>query len=110
MNLLLVTFSLRNAERDYASFFVTLRGSAIQWWHFIEQTCIVSTHQDVNALAKLLYPHIEVSDSLLVVRLTPHEFQGWLPKSAWEWLDGVSEQISRPYLPPVVAPPFGQVP
>ena len=95
MNLLLVTFSLRNQFRNYDTFFVALRGNAIQWWHFIEETCVVLTQHDVNEFARLLYPHMEANDSLLVVKLTPHEFQGWLPKDAWEWLGSVSETLLR---------------
>jgi hypothetical protein len=47
MKLLLVTFSLRNQSKDYESFFVALRGNALQWWHFIEQTCVVA-EKDAN--------------------------------------------------------------
>jgi hypothetical protein len=89
MNLLIVTFSLRNTSRDYSSFFVALRGNAIQWWHFIEQTCVVTTFDEVATLANKLRPHIEATDSLLVAKLAPEMCDGWLPREAWEWLNGV---------------------
>ena len=97
MKLLLVTFSLRNQNKDYSSFFVALRGNAHQWWHFIEQTCIVSTEHNANNYGLLLTPHIEGTDSLLVVEVKPHELQGWLPKAAWDWLNGVSQVIEPRY-------------
>jgi len=106
MNLLLVTFSLRNATRDYGPFFVALRGNSLQWWHYIEQTCVVVTVFDHDAFAKKLVPHLALNDSLLVAKLTPHEFQGWLPKEAWEWLNTVSATLKpippayRKVLPP----------
>jgi len=100
--LLLVTFSLRNPVKDYTQFFATLRGYALQWWHFIEQTCVVTTLKDADSLARVLLPHIEATDSLLVTEITPHQFQGWLPKEAWDWLTEVSNQISpQPTLPAV---------
>jgi hypothetical protein len=102
MNLLLVTFSLRNPNRDYSQFFVALRGNALQWWHFIEQTAIVFTHLDVQGYTNVLLPHMENTDSVLVVKVSPHQFQGWLPKEAWNWLNGVSDQISQPLLPSVL--------
>lgn len=102
MNLLLVTFSLRDPNRDYSQFFVALRGNAIQWWHFIEQTCVVTTYLDINQLTNALSPYILTSDSLLVVKLEPHGFQGWLPKEAWDWFAKVSERISGNQFPGLV--------
>jgi hypothetical protein len=106
LNLFLVTFSLRNKSKDYAPFFVAVRGNALQWWHFIEQSCVVTTNHDVNSYAHQLLPYIEATDSLLVVAITPHEFQGWLPQQAWSWLNQVSEvkesgkSIAPFFLPP----------
>lgn len=110
MRILLVTFSLRNTARDYSPFFVALRGNVLQWWHFIEQTCVVFTHHDASNLTKALLPHIEKSDSLLVVQIEPHQFQGWLPQQAWDWLTGVSEATAptQRTLPP--PPPIPKLP
>jgi hypothetical protein len=112
VKLLLVTFSLRNHTKDYSPFLVALRGNVVQWWHFIEQTCVVATEHNVQSLTNQLIPHIETSDSLLVVELTPHQMQGWLPKAAWEWLNNVSDTInptrsSLPFSPPppITMPP-----
>lgn len=107
MNLLLVTFSLRNQLRDYGEFFVALRGNALQWSHYIEQTYIVYTSYDQNELASKLYPHMEATDALLIVKINPYEYQGWLPKEAWEWINDKST-VSHPQLPPV--PPLGRLP
>jgi hypothetical protein len=106
VNLLLVTFSLRNREKDYDPFFVALRGNVLQWWHFIEQTCVVATQHTVHSLSNELLPHIESTDSLLIVQITPHQMQGWLPLAAWEWLNGVSESLAprKPALPPLIRP------
>jgi hypothetical protein len=94
MKLLLVTFALRNLDRDYSPFFVALRGNALNWWHYIDQTCVVSTEHDVNSFANLLIPHMEATDSLLVVEMPPHQFQGLLPEVAWEWLNATSNLIA----------------
>ena len=109
MNLLLVTFSLRNREKDYEPFFVALRGNALQWWHFIEQTCVAYTAYSPDNYAKKLFPFILKTDSLLVVKITPHDFQGWLPKEAWDWLTSTSNVIQPQYpaLPfPNILPPL----
>jgi hypothetical protein len=107
MKVLLVTFSLRNTLKNYDDFFVALRGNALNWWHFIEQTCVVSTYLDADSFARKLYPHIEATDSLLVAEIRPHEFQGWLPRAAWDWLNQVSRAASSkpPTLPGLPPPP-----
>jgi hypothetical protein len=97
VNLLLVTFSLRNPQQNYEPFFVALRGNALQWWHFIEQTCVVYTSHTPDEYVQKLLPYIEKTDSLLVLKVTPHEFQGWLPKEAWDWLNKTSEALQPKY-------------
>jgi len=100
MNLLIVTFSLRSQFHDYGPFFVALRGNVIQWWHYIEQTCVVATFDDVGTLANKLRPHILATDSLLVAKLSG-DFDGWLPLEAWEWLNTVRPKVEVPrVLPP----------
>src|SRR5690242_19808780 len=112
MNLLLVTFSLRNQLKDYDSFFVTLRGNASQWCHYIEQTFLVRTPYDVQEFCNRLYPHMEKTDSLLVVKMDGAQRQGWLPQEAWDWMNQVqppkppaAPQILSPVKPLLPPPP-----
>lgn len=96
-------FFFKKEERDYSPFFAALKGNVTQWWHFIEQTCVVVTEHNIQTLTALLLPYFESTDSLLIVQVAPHEMQGWLPPRAWEWLNGVSEAIAprKPVLPPL---------
>ena len=95
MNLLLVSFALRNPEKDYDPFFVELRGNALNWMHYIEQTCLATTHLDENSMTSKLAVHLDSTDSLIVVRIEPHQFNGMLPKAAWDWLFRVSNYIQK---------------
>lgn len=94
MNLLLVTFALRDPNMDYSQFFVALRGNSQQWWHFIEQTCVVTTFHDPGSLSNSLLPYILPTDSLLIVKIEPYRFEGWLPRAAWDWLHRASSESS----------------
>ncbi len=95
MNLLLISFSLRNPNKDYDPFFVELRGNSLNWMHYIEQTCLASTHLDENSMTHKLIRHMDPTDSLIVVKIEPHQFNGVLPREAWDWLIGVSNEIQR---------------
>lgn len=108
MNLLVVSFSLRNPNKDYDPFFVELRGNSLNWMHYIEQTCLASTYLDEGSMAAKLRVHMDPTDSLIVAKIEPHQFNGWLPKAAWEWLHSVSNEIDRekrPALPLFLTPP-----
>jgi hypothetical protein len=95
VKLLLVTFALQGEPENYEQFFVTLRGSVLQWWHFIAQTCVVATNLTANQLSARLLPHVnQQTDFFMVAELKPHEFQGWLPKVAWDWFNQVSNVIA----------------
>jgi hypothetical protein len=98
INLLLVTYALRSESKDYETFFVTLRGNAVQWWHFFDKTHIVATQHDARALRERLVPHIEVTDSILIVPVNPQNVDGWLPQAAWDWIVNVSK-VSQKILP-----------
>jgi hypothetical protein len=56
---------------------------------------VVTTNRSLQDYVNQLLPHIEDTDSLLVVEITPHVFQGWLPQQAWDWLIGVSDQKKK---------------
>jgi hypothetical protein len=99
MNLLLVTFSLRDTNHDYSQFFVALRGNSVQWWHYIEQTCVVLTYHGPSKFSEMILPHILKTDSLLIVKMEPYQFQGWLPGGAWDWLHNASGKCGTFHFP-----------
>ena len=110
MHLLLVTFSLRNQNVNYSPFFVAVRGNALNWWHFIEQTCIVFTNHDAAQFTQLLLPYIHTNDSLLVAEIDAANCEGWLPKEAWDWIRETSEQIRNEKLGKMLGVPPRRLP
>jgi hypothetical protein len=94
VNLLLITFALRNKLRDYDSFFVAIRGNALQWWHYIETSYVVVTTYGPTEMANRLALHIEPTDSILVIPVTA-PMNGWLPPEAWTWLTTKLSEVER---------------
>jgi len=99
VNLLLVTFALRNPQRDYDSFFVTLRGNSAQWLHYIDSTIVVYTPYSPDALITRLMPHFERTDSVLIVPITS-PINGWLPQEAWNWITERMNTVAQQKLLP----------
>jgi hypothetical protein len=89
VNVLLITHALNNESKDYSQFFDTIKSNCQQWWHYFNTTWIVTTHLSADQFAKLLYPYMLTDDRLLVVKLQK-DYQGWLEKDAWDWLNDKS--------------------
>ena len=83
---MVITHALNNKFRDYTPFFDAIKNNSENWWHYFDTTWIVSTPHGADAYARLLYPHMDTTDRLLVVKITPDK-QGWLTKEAWDWLN-----------------------
>jgi len=84
--ILLITYKTRNPTKDYGPLYEGIRNNCSKWWHYLDDVWIVETTDSADELAKKLYPLILRNDHLLVVRLVK-EYQGWLPKEAWDWLN-----------------------
>jgi hypothetical protein len=86
VSVLIITYAHNNPQKDYAPFFDAVKGNCDYWWYYLNATWIVVTDHSANDFAKLLYPHIETTDRLLVAKLAG-DHQGWLPEDAWKWLN-----------------------
>jgi hypothetical protein len=86
MAVFLVTYELKTKNKDFGPLFEEIQSFG-SWWHYMENVWIVSTNEvAADAMARRLFKHITQSDALLVTRLT-RDYQGWLPKDAWDWLN-----------------------
>ena len=85
MAVLLITYELKTAGKDYSKFFETIK-SVGDWWHYLDVVWLVDTVKSADEVAKALYPHFTKDDRLLVIKLA-RDHQGWLPQAAWEWIN-----------------------
>ncbi len=86
-NLYLVTYKLKNGAAPAIE--DELKKSPY-WWHDIDNTWIIETDEP-NASAvyeRLAKVHPFVPDErILIIAVSPTASrQGWLPKTAWDWL------------------------
>ena len=86
MKLLLVTYNLKNAGKDYSGFYNVLRDATL-WWHYIDSTWLLKTSDSPSDLRGKLKPHMdEIADSLLIIEVND-SYGGWLPQKAWDWIN-----------------------
>jgi hypothetical protein len=83
---IIITYDLRT-PKDYHDFFEAIKaqGGQGKWWHYMSSTWLLSTTKTPQEIADAIAPHLESQDSLFVCELSPN-YQGRLPKAAWDWI------------------------
>jgi hypothetical protein len=86
--ILLVTYDLKRPGQDYAKLYEAIK-SLGAWWHFLESTWLIDSLHSPQAAGNHLVPFIDRNDRLLVIQVQ-RNYQGWLPKEAWDWINSRS--------------------
>ena len=86
--LLLITYDLKQPDRNYNALYDAIKNCGKRWWHYLESVWIVyvenSTPQECY---NHIHPYMDNNDNLFIVDITDKDFYGWLPKDAWRWLN-----------------------
>lgn len=83
----LITYDLNTEGKDYNALYDRIK-SLGQWFHPLESVWFLhpSSNIDVNAITEQLRTTMQNNEHIFVVEITNQSRQGWLPKTAWEWL------------------------
>ena len=84
MSLYLITYDLKKPRQNYIALYDEIKKS-FKWWHYLDSTWIVHTHENANQIYSRLRVHLDENDFILVTQLG-YDKQGWLPQDAWDWL------------------------
>ena len=84
--ILIITYDLRT-PKDYHNFYEAIKAQGEQgkWWHYMASTWLLSTTKTPQAVVDALRMHLDNQDLLFVCQLAAN-YQGWLPKPAWDWI------------------------
>ena len=85
--MLLISYDLNNPGQNYSALHNEIK-KAGTWWHHLDSTWIISTNSSPNEWTERLRKHMDDNDYLLVIEVCEN-YNGWLPKKAWEWLGNV---------------------
>ena len=83
--MLLISYDLNRPGQDYSNLYKEIK-KAKAWWHYLDSTWIVSTNSSTEDWQRRLRQHMDENDNLLIIEVCEN-YQGWLPKRAWEWLN-----------------------
>ena len=90
MKLFLITYDLKQPGRNYSELYELLKTIAGEnsWQHPLESTWIVKVNDtvSVDGITMQLRETMDARDSVFVVDITGQSYQGWLPRSFWDWM------------------------
>lgn len=84
MNVYAICYELNRPGHSYKDMHKTIAEFG-HWWHQLDSTWLLRTEKTANEVARALRSHMAPNDRLLVIQVTD-DYQGWLPKEAWEWI------------------------
>jgi hypothetical protein len=80
-----INYDLKRPGQNYEALYAAIK-SCGDWCHHLGSTWLVDTSLDATGVWNTLSPHVDKNDFFLVIGVT-RDYQGWLPKDAWEWLN-----------------------
>lgn len=90
MKLFLITYDLKQLSRNYSELYELIKSLAGEngWQHPLESTWMVKVNDSVSVdgITTQLREAMDTKDSIFVVDITGKPYQGWLPRSFWDWM------------------------
>ena len=84
MKVFSVSYDLNKTGQNYSELYEELKKST-SWWHYLDSTWLIYTHESASQLSERLLKHLDKNDRLLVIRVT-NDYAGWLTQEAWNWI------------------------
>lgn len=84
--IVLITYDLKNPEKDYAPLYEAIKNCGSDWWHYMESVWIVKTTISPQECFNRIREIITDGDRCFIVDITKQPRQGWLPTNAWNWI------------------------
>lgn len=94
MKVYCISYNLKKAGESYKNLYDEIKNCG-EWWRYLESTWLVSSELEVNEIAERLAKHIDLSsDNFLVMEITDN-YEGWMPKSSWLWINERFDEINK---------------
>lgn len=84
--LYLVTYDLKNKEKDYNNLYESIKNAGVSWWHYFESVWLIQTNSSIAECFNKIHSTMDDDDLLFIVEVTRQLRQGWLPQKAWDWI------------------------
>ena len=87
-----VNYDLKKPGQDYTKLHEAIKACGA-WWHYLGSTWLVDTSLNAQGIWDAISAHVDANDRVLIIGVT-RNYQGWLPKEAWDWIDARSAKLA----------------
>ena len=87
-----INYDLKRPGQNYEALHEAIKNCGA-WWHYLGSTWLVDTSMNAKGIWNRLAPHVDKNDYVLVIGIT-RDYEGWLPKEAWEWLNSRATKLA----------------
>lgn len=81
-----VIYELKNKRKNYTNLFQKIKDYGT-WMHYIDNVWIIESTNDANTIYNDIFPLIDQQKDYILVLKIASDYQGWLPKDAWDWMN-----------------------
>ena len=86
MNLFIISYDLNNPGQDYTNLFQKIEQLGIAL-HIQKSVWLLKSTLNANDIASNLHKLMDNNDILFVSELNKPNYQGWMNKKYWEWIN-----------------------
>ena len=80
-----IIYELKNKTKDYTGLYEKIKTFGA-WMHYIDHLWIIKSDKQATEISTELLPLIDKNKDYIIVIQIAKNYQGWLPKKAWDWL------------------------
>lgn len=84
----LVSYDLNKSGQNYDGLYSAIKELG-SYCHCLDSSWLVETNLNSGQISTFLRQRIDDNDNILIIRVMK-DYQGWLPKEFWDWLDGAN--------------------
>lgn len=81
----LITYDLKTPGKDYNVLYDKIKSLGDNF-HPLESTWFVKSNSSAESISTYLRTVMDTNDYVFVVEITKKQRQGWMSKTAWDWL------------------------
>ncbi|ADY20325.1 hypothetical protein P4U05_17105 [Bacillus paranthracis] len=85
MTAYLISYDLNKSGKKYNELYESLK-SYEHYWHYLDSTWIIKTDETTQQIFEKIKVNLDDDDTLLIIEIKNNK-QGWLPQSAWDYLN-----------------------
>ena len=87
MAVYLITYDLNSTGQKYEEVIQTIKDAATAYCSYWKSSYLIKSSLTANQIVDKIKPHLDNNDKLIVVEAKTSNYQGWLSKEQWKFIN-----------------------